>query len=365
MKDTTCGILRIIAKSKVVNAHAVIFIPFGEGVYTKEQLFKRYQIAENLQPKTIFITYPQSSREKVLKFKTYVNQIISFAGNNNIQQVHFLTQDVFFAPYLSLFSNYRLHYLVHDVLHHTSSTNILKRLKIYYFLVRNDKRITSKIPSLTTCSHHQYKLLQQLYPLKKVSYHSMPGAVTQPIIDGHMPVNELRDIDRYVLFFGKIEEYKGVDILYNIFDKNEGLKNTCLVIAGSGELYFTTSPGNKHIVFINRFIADEEINSLFSKAICLVLPYKSATQSAVSSFAYYYNVPLVASKTPGLTDTIIDGKTALLFNPGDAGELATKLLMLVNDKDFYSKLKQSQQTYSKEFYNEAVIQQQLEAIYTN
>jgi len=96
-------------------------------------------------------------------------------------------------------------------------------------------------------------------------------------------INKPKVGEKTILFFGRIEEYKGLDNLLNIiqlFNKNR--LNYNFIIAGKGKIEnmekFLTF---KNVTIINRFIEDEEIKNLFRKATFTILPYNSATQSGV------------------------------------------------------------------------------------
>lgn len=114
---------------------------------------------------------------------------------------------------------------------------------------------------------------------------------------------------KILLFFGLIRDYKGLDLLIdacNLLDDSYQL-----VIAG--ESYGSFDKYSEQIsklkrraavkVF-NRYISDTEVPLFFSAADVCVLPYRSATQSGITSIAYHFEVPLIATKTGGLAETI-------------------------------------------------------------
>ena len=92
------------------------------------------------------------------------------------------------------------------------------------------------------------------------------------------------NVKEYILFFGTVDKYKGVDLLVDAYC-NLTCKSLKLVIAGRG---FDIETHNENIIRINRFIEDEEVAYLFKKAKFIVYPYRSATMSGVLSLAYYF-----------------------------------------------------------------------------
>lgn len=120
-----------------------------------------------------------------------------------------------------------------------------------------------------------------------------------------------------ILFFGLIREYKGLDILIDAFG---GLDDSYqLVIAGepygSFEKYaeaIAASPLKDNIHTYLRYIKDSEVADFFSAADVTVLPYRSATQSGISSVSYHFEVPMIVTETGGLKETIGDRGTGIV-----------------------------------------------------
>ena len=139
-------------------------------------------------------------------------------------------------------------------------------------------------------------------------------------LGAHVPnVEEIRPTEvtekQFHLFFGRIEKYKGIDILLNAFSQIQNHKHK-LIIAGSGEL---TRKERKlynqvkdNVILINRYILDEEMLWLFQRARSVVLPYIEATQSGVIPIAYKFGVPVIVSNVGGLTQFVDNEKTGFI-----------------------------------------------------
>jgi glycosyltransferase involved in cell wall biosynthesis len=122
-----------------------------------------------------------------------------------------------------------------------------------------------------------------------------------------------------ILFFGFIRDYKGLDLLIDAFGKLDNSYQ--LVIAGETYGSFDkytqqiTELSNKSNVFVfNDYISDARVPSFFSAADVCVLPYKSATQSGITSISYHFDLPLIATDTGGLKESIIHNKTGLIVD---------------------------------------------------
>ena len=131
-----------------------------------------------------------------------------------------------------------------------------------------------------------------------------------------------------LLFFGRIEKYKGLGVLLEavkIVDSNQASFN--LVIAGGGDL--PAMPRDLtfvNLVLANRFIRDAEVRSFFENCDVVVLPYTGATQSGVIPMAYAFSKPVIASRIGALKEVVNDGITGLLVRPGDPSDLANAIL---------------------------------------
>lgn len=71
-----------------------------------------------------------------------------------------------------------------------------------------------------------------------------------------------------------------------------------------------------------RFVSPEETAEYFGRADVVVLPYRSATGSAVIPLAYRYSKPVIATRTGGLPELVLEGRTGYTVRPDSPGELA-------------------------------------------
>jgi glycosyltransferase involved in cell wall biosynthesis len=147
---------------------------------------------------------------------------------------------------------------------------------------------------------------------------------------------------RTILFFGMVRKYKGLDVLLRAMPKvlaREGCEDCRLLIAGefydSAEKYLKLIEELKlkqHVTLDSRYIPNEEIAGIFSGADVLVLPYLNATQSAVARIAVSNSLPIIASRSGGLTEVVMENVNGLLFPVGDADALAEQLISYFTNK---------------------------------
>ena len=120
---------------------------------------------------------------------------------------------------------------------------------------------------------------------------------------------------RYMLFFGIIRDYKGLDLLLQAMG-DERLKrmNVKLIVAGEfynnseqyHELERTLGLGDR-LVWHSEFVPDSEVKYCFNAADIVVQPYKSATQSGVTQIAYHFEKPMLVTDVGGLKEIVPDG----------------------------------------------------------
>lgn len=138
---------------------------------------------------------------------------------------------------------------------------------------------------------------------------------------------------RIILFFGRIEPYKGLDILISGFRQvADSLPDWRLMIAGTGKLPASARRTiSARIRVVNKYLSDAEVASCMQQASMVVLPYDEATQSGVIATAYAFGRPVIVTKVGGLPEMVIPGKTGLVIPSRDAGALARAIKALASD----------------------------------
>lgn len=122
-----------------------------------------------------------------------------------------------------------------------------------------------------------------------------------------------------LLFFGFIREYKGLDLLLKAFELLDDSYQ--LIIAGecygSFEVYqkiIDQSSRKKDIKVHNKYINDSEVPAYFCGADVCILPYKSATQSGITSISHHFNTPIIATNVGGLQESVHHEINGLIVN---------------------------------------------------
>lgn len=130
-----------------------------------------------------------------------------------------------------------------------------------------------------------------------------------------------------LLFFGLIRDYKGLDLLIEAFSLLDSTYQ--LIIAGepygSFEKYeklIEKSKYKENIYLNTSYIKDSEVAKYFSAADVCVLPYRSATQSGISSICYHFETPMITTNVGGLKETIGDKGTGIIVDDISPNKIA-------------------------------------------
>jgi D-inositol-3-phosphate glycosyltransferase len=143
----------------------------------------------------------------------------------------------------------------------------------------------------------------------------------------------------YLLFFGFIRDYKGLDLLLNAF-ADQRFRKMPVKLLVAGEFYSDPKPYNEllktlnlgeNVIMSNDFIADGEVYKYFCASDLVVQPYKHATQSGVTQIAYYFNRPMIITDVGGLAEFVPDGKVGYVVKP-TSESIADAVLKYYNDE---------------------------------
>lgn len=248
--------------------------------------------------------------------------------------------------------------------------NFTRILAITDNVIPHEKRIgdrpltkffISACQGFITMSRAVLQDLEDLAPRKPKQYHPHPLYDNfGPAEPKHVALKALK-LDpnyRYILFFGFIRAYKGLDLLLQAFaDPRLQALPVKLIIAG--EFYEDAKPYEAlieqykledRLIRATSFIPNSEVVHYFCASDIVVQPYKTATQSGVSQIAYHFNRPMLVTNVGGLAELIPDGKAGYVTEPG-ANEIAEALLNFYTykrEEEFTSQLPELKKKFSWE-----------------
>jgi len=165
--------------------------------------------------------------------------------------------------------------------------------------------------------------------LKKY-FHKNSVLVPHPIYDNYGTILDKKlachclslPVKKYVLFFGLIRKYKGLDLLLQAMADTR-IKTWDIHCIIAGEFYEDITPYlniiNKNklqdrITIHDQYIDASDIPKYFSAADIVVLPYRHATQSGVTQLAYHFEKPMIVTATGGLHEMVIHEETGYVVD---------------------------------------------------
>lgn len=146
----------------------------------------------------------------------------------------------------------------------------------------------------------------------------------------------------FILFYGNISEYKGIEYLLEAMKSvHRNHPDVLLVVAGEGKYYFDISAyqGLDYIQFRNYYISTAELSGLLRECLFGVCPYKDASQSGVVQTAFSLGVPMVVTDVGALSAAVEQGKTGIVVKPCDVGALAEGICKMLDDKEMLGRMR--------------------------
>ena len=184
------------------------------------------------------------------------------------------------------------------------------------------------------------------FPLERIfvvphAFFSSHAGHNFPLPDKNPPISKKPKI--LILFFGRIDAYKGMDVLISAFEKAVRKDHRLFLrVCGNGpfdQLVPKIPPDvRSHLDLDVRWIGEEEIGGIFKQADFLVLPFRAQAQSGVIAMAYAFGKPVITSRLGGLVEQVVDGETGLLCEPGNASDFAKKIISLSQNDTLFEKL---------------------------
>ena len=187
------------------------------------------------------------------------------------------------------------------------------------------------------------------------------------VLDRNEAINHL-NLDpnyRYLLFFGLVRAYKGLDLLLDAF-ADERLRKYPVKLVVAGEFYDAPKPYleqvekrglNELVIIHNQYIKDEDVKYYFNAADIVVQPYKSATQSGVTQIAYHFEKPMLVTNVGGLGEIIPNGKVGYVVEPNPSSIADALVDFYDNDRHdaFVEGVKEEKKKYAWSNMTEAIL----------
>ncbi len=219
--------------------------------------------------------------------------------------------------------------VIHDVQFHPDRW--AKLLYLYKWLY------PSKADIFIGISEYSYKQLLLCFPSAR-HIHSHHGVIHSP---STIDFNKIAENRNKILFFGRIEKYKGIEVLVEAFRiAKSSNSELSLDILGYGLLdsKIKSEIAKLNINLRNEWINDDELQQIFANYGVMVIPYLSATQSGVAITAMANGLPSIGTDVGALPEQIIHDRNGLIVPPGDAKALASAMLTISKNYELAYKM---------------------------
>ena len=283
--------------------------PYLEGI--KSIHFVVHKSPHALSPSSLFVS------AKVIQFVNRINPKI----------IHFDTVSVRSIGLLALSNKYRIDITVHDPVSHSGEhswkTNLAKKLcykkakHLFFYSAFAEKQFRSRyteVQGKSSLLHFQpFSFIRTCQPL--LSYGS-----------------------DYILFFGRMSPYKGIDLLLDaiptVLAQYPAAK---FVLAGCAEhLSFHHDTLVKHassVSLITDYLSTAKLADLIAHAQFIVCPYRDATQSGVLMTAFAFGKTVIATHVGAFPEYIRDAYDGLLIAP-DSSALSNAISKALSSNSY-------------------------------
>lgn len=233
-------------------------------------------------------------------------------------------------------------YTAHNVLPHNK-----ERSRFYRWLYRLIYKIPDTILVHTRLTRQQ--LTEQFsVPERKIVTISI--GLNEEIPDTEITREEARTRlglgleDRIVLFFGKADEYKGLDTLVKAFDQLDLPATKLLISAWFASPSYRrritaaveASSRQADILLHEAFVPNEAVELFFKSADVLVLPYRNIYQSGIVFLSFRFGLPLLATDVGSLRE-YVEEDMGIITRINDAQGVAAGIRRFFETRDRFKR----------------------------
>ncbi|RMD68585.1 MAG: glycosyltransferase, partial [Bacteroidetes bacterium] len=161
----------------------------------------------------------------------------------------------------------------------------------------------------------------------------------------------------WLLFFGFIRPYKGLDLAIEALASPLLRQREDLRLLVAGESYTDTAPWRDlaerlgvadRIVWHEQYIPTERVRYYFGAADLVVQPYKSATQSGITQIAYHFGKPMVVTRVGGLPEMVPHERAGLVVPP-TAEAIAEAIARYLDDEHLRQQLEKGVREVARQY----------------
>lgn len=220
------------------------------------------------------------------------------------------------------------------------------RSKIARFVIHNANQVIVNSKYVQSLISEKYGDVQSqvIYPV--------PSSYPNPDLESihHLKEKHKLQNKKIILSIGRLVARKGFSqVLGAMSHVWQTDKNVVYVIVGDGEemdrLVTMAEPHKKQVIMTGK-VSDEEKNAWLSVCDIFIMP-SSASENDVEGFgivyleAHAYKKPVIAGRSGGAVEAVLENITGLLVNPQDIDEIANAIIKLLKNKQLANTLGQA------------------------
>ena len=353
--DETCGYIRDFARSVSPDFNVKVLAPADRNAQAwPEDLFALARssslLPEWLDPFQASVDFNSLRSQNLsvklasaISFAAFFKDAIKLASRADVICSHWLVPSGLIGALLSRMLN-----KPHIAVEHSGALHLLAGMRggarLARFIIDGCHRVV-------TVSEDLKQKLLALCPDASGKVEVIPMGVQQC----EAVKNTQSELERTILFIGRLTEVKGVDVLLKAMQQIDGAQ---LLIAGDGEQRNALETLAQNLSVNAKFLGQVEATSrdrLLSSCAAIVIPSRVLADGrtegtpVVCLEAMAAGLPVVASSVGGLAEVIIDGHNGLLFEPGNHVMLAEKLKLVFSDAALRRKLSRNAQLTASDY----------------
>lgn len=297
---------------------------------------------------TLNVKYKRNEKFSYLSFKK-IHQIKSFIKQICPDLIYVFTPHPINIMLANFLKNYKIVFQVHDPKPHSGtpfldSIIIKKQLKQYYKISKR----------LIVAGDKLKEDIINKYP----KYSNKITSIKFAVLDNQIYTIEHKNPINDILFFGRIEKYKGINILIDAL-KLLNYKYKCVIVGkGNIDAICKSSINNDNIIIKNEYISDYDLAKEIANSKVVVLPYLDATGSMTIGLSFCYGKPVIASDVGIFKEYIND--SGIILKENNPEQLAYEIDNLLSNKEKLNQLSTNALKRSELFDINLIIKENVE-----
>lgn len=290
---------------------------------------------------------PRPSIDSFKLWKKEKDKIINFIKVNKITHIYFINKHIWNLFLIASTINFdvKVYHCLHDPIGH-SGDKISKGV-LYY-----NKVLIRYLNGIVVLSDNSYNDTKQ-YLKPKCNVVKLPLIQTE-----RLPFEEIRNYQT-LLFFGRLNNYKGLDYVPLLADEIFKLDPTIkIIVAGKksddlDENILVNLSNRPNIKLFEGFVDESKLDYYYFESSMVLIPYKSITQSGIIVDSYNHSRTIACFNIKGI-DEFIKEENAIIVDNFDYKLMAKKIVETLHNKEELDKLSKASYELGKELYSPEV-----------